>query len=111
MGTLAKPPRALAPLVERRQWAVFRWMRQGDRWQKPPFMAAQPDRHASTKDPATWSDYASALAAVQAGKADGLTYILTENDPFGAVDIDYCRNLVTCSIDIWAQNFLDIGRH
>ena len=111
IGNLANPPRALAPLVERRQWAVFRWMRQRDRWQKPPFMAAQPDRHASTKDPATWSDHASALAAVQAGKADGLTYILTEDDPFGAVDIDYCRDLVTCSIDIWAQNFLDVGRH
>src|SRR5262249_29731185 len=27
-------------------------------WQKPPFMALQPDRHASTNDSTTWSDYA-----------------------------------------------------
>ena len=64
-------------------------------WQKPPFMATQPDRHASTKDPSTWSDYATALAAVQAGHADGITYILTEDDPFAAIDLDHCRHLDT----------------
>ena len=43
--------------------------------------ATQPERHASTSDPSTWSDYATALAAVQAGHADGITYILTERRP------------------------------
>src|SRR5262245_19626234 len=109
---LAKPPRALAPLIERRQWAVWRWTRRDNgTWQKPPFMATQPQRHASTKDSSTWSDYATALTAVQAGHADGISYILTEQDPFAAIDIDNCRHLVTYSIDVWAQNFLDVGRH
>ena len=81
------------------------------RWQKPPFIAVQPDRHASTNDPSTWSDYATALAVVQSGKADGITYILTEEDDFGAIDMDHCRNAATGSIDIWAQNFLDVGRN
>jgi hypothetical protein len=109
---LAKLPRALAPLIERRQWAVWRWTRRDNgTWQKPPFIATQPQRHASTKDSSTWSDYATALAAVQAGHADGISYILTEQDPFAAIDIDNCRHLVTCSIDVWAQNFLDVGRH
>jgi hypothetical protein len=67
--------------------------------------------HASTKDPSTWTDYATALAAVEAGHADGISYILTEEDPFAAIDIDNCRHLVTCSVDVWAQNFLDVGRH
>ena len=53
---LAKLPRALAPLIERPQWAVWRWTQKADAWQKPPFMATQPDRHASTNDPRTWSD-------------------------------------------------------
>ena len=52
-----------------------------------------------------------ALAAVQAGDADGITYVLTENDPFAAIDLDHCRDVTTHSIDTWAQNFLDTGRH
>ena len=112
VGDLAKLPSALSPLVERPQWAVWKWTRTGNgRWQKPPFIAVQPDRHASTNDPGTWSDYATALAVVQSGKADGITYILTEQDDFGAIDLDHCRNAATGSIDIWAQNFLDVGRN
>ena len=46
---LAKLPRALAPLIERPQWAVWRWTQKPDgSWQKPPFQAMQPDCHAST---------------------------------------------------------------
>ena len=84
---LTKLPRALAPLIQRPQWAVWRWTQKSDgKWQKPPFQALQPKRHASTSDPSTWTDYTTALAAVQAGHADGISYILTEADPFGAID-------------------------
>jgi primase-polymerase (primpol)-like protein len=107
---LAKLPRALLPLIERPQWCVWRWTQKPDgKWQKPPFMATQPDRHASTTDPATWSDYSTALATVQAGHADGISYILTGDDPFGAIDLDHCRSTVTNSIDAWAQNYLQAG--
>ena len=111
-GDLAKLPRALKPLVERPQWVVWRWTQQPNgRWQKPPYQALDPRRHASTKDPDTWSDYATALATVQAGKADGISYVLTEADPFAAIDLDHCRDPDTHSIDVWAQNFLDVARH
>src|SRR5215469_13953216 len=104
---LAKLPKALAPLIERKQWAVWRLTQKPEgSWQKPPFMALQPDRHASTNDPTTWADYTTALATVQAGHADGLSYILTKEDPFGAIDLDHCRCLITHSIDVWAQNYL-----
>ena len=73
-------------------------------------MATQPQRHASTKDPGTWCDYTTALAAVQAGHADGISYVLTEADPFAAIDLDHCRHPDTHSIDVWAQNFLDVAR-
>jgi hypothetical protein len=106
---LAKLPRALFPLIERPQWAVWRWTRQGDGWQKPPYMATQPQRHANTNDPNTWTDYQTALAATQAGHADGISYILTENDPFAAIDIDNCRHLTTHSIDPWAQLFMQFA--
>jgi AAA domain len=111
-GDLAKLPRALAPLIERPQWAVWRWTRsENGRWQKPPFMAMQPERHASTKDASTWSDYATALDVVRTGKAEGITYVLTEDDPVAAIDLDHCRDIDTRSIDVWAQNFLDAGRN
>ena len=102
-GDLAKLPKALAPLVERPQWAVWRWTLKKGCWQKPPFMATAPERHASVTDPGTWSDYSSALAVVQAGKADGISYVLTAADPFAAIDLDHCRHAGTHSIDIWAQ--------
>ncbi len=109
---LAKLPRALAPLIERPQWAIWRWeLTEKGRWQKPPFQARDPQRHASTSDPSTWSTYEAALAAVQAGHGDGISYVLTANDPFGAIDLDHCRCATTHSIDVWAQNWLDTGRH
>jgi AAA domain len=109
---LAKLPQALAPLIERPQWTVWKWTQKPDgSWQKPPFMATQLDRHASTTDPSTWNSYETALATVQAGHADGISYILTADDPFGAVDLDHCRDLETRSIDIWAQLFLHRGRN
>ena len=91
-GDLAKLPRALTPLVERPQWVVWRWTQQSNgRWQKPPYQALDPRRHASTKDPDTWCDYATALATVQAGKADGISFVMTEADPLAAIDLDHCR--------------------
>ena len=76
---LTKLPRALAPLIERPQWASGAGRSANGKWQKPPFMAPQPDRHASTKDPSTWTEYARRLAAVQAGHGDGISYMLTED--------------------------------
>ena len=108
---LAKLPRALAPLIERPQWAVWRWTQKPDgKWQKPPYQARDPQRNASSTDRSTWSDYPTALAAVQAGHGDGITYMLAADDPFAAIDLDHCRDPDTRSIDIWAQLFLERGR-
>jgi primase-polymerase (primpol)-like protein len=74
-GNLAKLPSSpLVLLTERDQWCVWNWTQKKDgSWQKPPFQARDPDRHASSKDPATWCSYETALATVQAGKADGIS--------------------------------------
>src|SRR6516165_4327390 len=94
-GDLAKLPQALTPLIERPQWAIWRWELLKGKWHKPPYQAQDPRRHASTDDPSTWSSYAAALAAVQAGDAEGLTFILTKDDPLAAIDLDHCRDLST----------------
>ena len=111
-ANLAKLPRALAPLIARPQWAIWRWTpKPGGGWQKPPFMATQPARHASVTDPSTWSDYATALTTVQAGHGDGLTYILTKQDDFAAIDLDHCRDADTGSVEPWAQLMLEQALH
>jgi hypothetical protein len=109
-GDLAKLPRALAPLLDRKQWCIWRWTPNPDgSWQKPPFIATHPDRHANIKDVSTWSDYTTALAAVQTGQGDGISYVLTADDPFAAIDLDHCRDGLG-GVDIWAQLFLERGR-
>jgi hypothetical protein len=110
-SNLSKLPRALSVLVERPQWAVWRWERtEKGAWQKPPFMAADPRRHASTTDPATWCSYSEALSTVLAGQADGITYLLGADDQLAAIDVDHCRDPKTGSVHAWAQNILDAAR-
>ena len=102
---LAKLPRALAPLIERPQWAVWKWTQQADgsgrsrrSWRRN--RNATPARRI----PAPGRTTPPRWPTVQAGHADGITYILTEEDPFAAIDLDHCRHLDTHSIDPWAQN-------
>jgi hypothetical protein len=105
-GDLANLPPALQPLTKRPQWTGWRWAQNGKgKWQKPPCVATDPQRRASITDPSTWCDYSTAVAAWQAGDVDGITYILTADDPYGAVDLDHCLDQ-NASIDKWAQNFL-----
>jgi hypothetical protein len=111
-GDLAKLPRALAPLIARPQWAIWRWtLKPGGGWQKPPFQAVHPEQHASVTDPRTWSDYATALAAVQAGNGEGISYIQTKTESLASIDLDHCRDVNTCSVEIWAQRLLEQALH
>ena len=74
------------------------------------FRRCSPIGTPARADPSTWTNYTTALATVQAGQADGISYILTGDDPFGAIDLDHCRCTITNSIDVWAQNYLTAGR-
>jgi hypothetical protein len=104
-GDLAKLPAALQPLCARAQWVIWRLTWRQGRWTKPPFRCDDPHRFASSSDPSSWSSYDDAAAA--AAEGDGITYILTPEDPFAAIDIDHVRDPITGSIDSWAQRFLD----
>ena len=104
-GDFSKPPQALAPLRARSQWVIWRLTWRAGHWTKPPFRCDDPHRFASSADPSTWSSYEAAVAAAAAG--DGITYVLTPEDPFAAVDIDHVRDPVTGTIETWAQRLLD----
>jgi primase-polymerase (primpol)-like protein len=106
-GDLANPPQALTPLCLENRWLVWSWRPGKDgEWTKPPFQADQPTHHAKNNDPRTWASRSTAVAAVLAGKAHGLGYVLTDSE-IGAVDLDKCRNPETGAIEPWAQEILD----
>jgi hypothetical protein len=104
-------PAALVPLTKLDRSCIWRWVERNGKRQKPPFQARDPDKHASTTDPTTWADYATALAAVQAGHGEGLTFVITPEDPYAVLDLDHCRDPRTGVIDEWAQQFLRDGQH
>ena len=60
-------------------------------------------------DPRTWCDFNDAFTAAKARNVDGIAFVLTPADPFIAISLDNCRHPRSRSIDIWAQNFLDVA--
>jgi hypothetical protein len=106
---LARLPKALQPLTEIPNWVGWRYERNPKTgvWTKPPFMALHPDRNASYTNPATWSSYPDAVAAVKAGKIDGIGFCLTPDSPFACIDVDRCRDDRAHSLAEWGQNFLE----
>jgi hypothetical protein len=105
------------------QWVAWRWTWNPDKgggrgdWDKPPL---NPRTLCSAKstDPATWATFAEAFAAVEAGRADGVGFVLVAAEDFGpvpegtpagiaGVDLDDCRDPKTGQIEGWAQDIID----
>jgi hypothetical protein len=107
-GDLANLPIALASRTEAKRWVVWSWRWQRGKWDKPPLQAGNPSLFAKSNDPATWADYADAVAAVAAGRADGIGYMLAGSD-LGAVDLDDCRDPNTGTLAAWAKTEIDIA--
>jgi hypothetical protein len=109
-GDLAALPAALRPLTKHKRWIVWRWVQKkpGAKWTKPPYRADDPSAHALSNEPSTWSSYATAVAAVKAGKADGIGYVLTNANGTGtgAIDLDKCRDPGTGQLAPWAQELI-----
>jgi primase-polymerase (primpol)-like protein len=83
---------------------VWRWTfdRRRSKWSKPPFQCSHPNVKAKSNDPATWWTYQDAVAAVLAGQADGIGFMLKDSD-LAAVDLDHVRDAVTGALVDWAQ--------
>jgi hypothetical protein len=105
-GDLANLPAALAPLCQQPRWVIWSWewrkTKTSGKWTKPPRQARDPSRYARSNDPSTWGSYADAVAAVAAGKADGIGYMLSTSD-IAAGDLDHCRDPETGMVDPWAE--------
>jgi primase-polymerase (primpol)-like protein len=91
-------PSALAPLIARTNWLLWKWEVVRDKRTKAPY---QPNgRKASSTDRSTWSSYAAAIAAYDRGGFDGIGFAL--DGDIGAFDVDGCRDLETRQLHPWA---------
>jgi putative DNA primase/helicase len=74
------------------RWLGWRWEWHKNKWTKPP-VCIQTDRAGSSTNPATWCDFATALAAAEAGYVDGIGFAL--GNGFCGIDFDGCRDRAT----------------
>jgi hypothetical protein len=106
-GDLANLPPALLPLTAEDRWIVWRWELRAtkagiEKWTKPPYQARFPRQSAKSNDPSTWGSYVDAVAAVLAGHADGIGYML-RGSSIGAVGLDHARDAESGAVSSWAE--------
>lgn len=91
------------------QWVVWRAVKRGDKWTKPPFNAANPKKPAKVNDPSTWSSFETARRAYENsnGYLTGIGFMLSKDDGFCAWDLDHCIT-ETNMIEEWAMEILEI---
>ncbi len=93
-------PAIVKRLVPLPNWVNWKWElnEQGTAWTKVPYQPGNLVWKAATDNKLTWGSYADAVANVEAGKADGIGFVLFETN-ICAFDIDDCRDLITGAID------------
>jgi hypothetical protein len=71
------------------QWVVWRYEEEPgkDKPKKVPY-GPHTGRHASVSDPSTWGSFEQAIEAAASGWFAGIGFVLTNNDPFGFIDLD-----------------------
>ena len=72
---------------------------------KVPYQAECPSTRASSTDATTWSEFDTAHAAVEDGKADGVGFVL--GDGYVGVDLDACRDPETGVMTAEAHAIID----
>jgi len=107
-----KPPRkpfpaALAHLKAISGWVIWRWVEtKPGKFTKPPFQPRHPDRNASNRNPAHWSDFKTAIARVREDRAKGTGFVVSASPDECWIDVDDCRNKETGALNEFAQRLL-----
>jgi primase-polymerase (primpol)-like protein/uncharacterized coiled-coil protein SlyX len=93
-------------LVEHDQWICWR---EQERDGKPTKVPISPTNggFASSTDEQTWTSFDDALEHAEIGKADGIGFVFTADDPFVGIDLDDCRDPETDAVDETAQDIID----
>jgi hypothetical protein len=87
-------------------WVCWRAVPKGERIEKIP-VCVSTGTLASSTNPNTWTDYAS--AAQQASMVDGLGlgFVFQQNAGIVGVDLDKCRNAETGTLEPWAEEIVN----
>jgi hypothetical protein len=108
IADLANLPKALQHITKLERWVVWRWELRTKKngaqaWTKPPFQCSAPHASAKSNDPSTWGTYEEAVAAVAAGNADGIGFMLKDSE-VAAADLDHVRDANTGELIDWAKS-------
>ena len=82
-----------AELRSRRQWVLWAVEERDGKPTKVPRRVNAPASNASSTDPATWSSFDEAVAALADATPAGISgvgFVFTSDDPFAGVDLDKC---------------------
>jgi hypothetical protein len=118
-----KATEPLQPLLAQRRWVMWRYEARngGGKPSKAPYVAADPNRHASSKEPRDWCDFETAITAAKRYGLDGVSFALTPTVAttkpgtftptattwIAAFDCDDCRDPKTGALAPWAQNLIE----
>lgn len=94
-------------LVNEGQWLCWEEVDTDGRKRKMPRVPDGSGDPASTSDPSTWGSFDEAYNACQQRKGVGLGFVLTEDDPYLAVDFDDVRNPETGETEEWVLEAID----
>src|SRR5215203_1275376 len=89
-----------------RQWLCWRTEERDGKPTKVPFSPLTGEK-ASTTDPETWADYSEAVKACKEHGCGGVGFVFTEDDPYGGVDLDKCREPESGEIEDWARELIE----
>ncbi|SEP19739.1 hypothetical protein SAMN04487948_12049 [Halogranum amylolyticum] len=92
-------------LVERPQWVCWRREQRDGKATKIPVVPGV-GSFASSTDPETWADFETARDYLERGRADGIGFVFTEEDPIVGVDLDDCRDSESGDTDDDAQDII-----
>ena len=105
MGRCPTPDSCPAALVTRDQWVGWRTQERDGKETKVPVDPAT-NRFASTTDPETWTDFATAREHATANDL-GIGFVFTDADPIVGVDLDDCRDPEDGSLSDWAEDIVN----
>ena len=95
-----------AELRDRPQWVAWRRVLKDNKARKVPIDPAT-GRAANCNDPATWGSFDAALAFAESDNCDGVSYALSESDPYSGLDLDDAIDPASNEIDADAVATID----
>ena len=89
-------------MKEMAQWINWRHEERDSKVTKVP-ICPHTGELAAVDRPETWGTYEEAVRASKEHGHDGVGFVFTEEDPYGGIDLDKCRDPDSGEIQDWAR--------